>query len=100
MSITNQEAVRQFQSLMEEMDESMKKTIQVSLLFANFANISKPFQLVDCLQWRIQNEIDTVVTPSIFQLEELQPVLKQKIHTADFGRYPKNGWTKERREHD
>ncbi|KAJ7960957.1 Phosphatidylinositol/phosphatidylcholine transfer protein [Quillaja saponaria] len=77
MGVTNQQAVKQFQSLLEEMDESMKKTFQnlhqnyptetlVRFLKARDWNVSKAYKmLVDCLQWRIQNEIDTVLTKPI-----------------------------------
>ncbi|GAV59666.1 CRAL_TRIO domain-containing protein/CRAL_TRIO_N domain-containing protein [Cephalotus follicularis] len=77
MGIVNQEAIKQFQSLMEQVDEPMKNTFQnihqgyptetlVRYLKARDWNVIKAHKmLVDCLQWRIQNQIDNMLTKPI-----------------------------------
>ncbi|XP_022753018.1 phosphatidylinositol/phosphatidylcholine transfer protein SFH11-like isoform X2 [Durio zibethinus] len=49
MNNAHQEAIKQFMSLMENVDDRMKGT----------------FQLIDCLHWRIQNEIDNILAKPI-----------------------------------
>ncbi|CAN1193953.1 Phosphatidylinositol/phosphatidylcholine transfer protein SFH2 [Linum perenne] len=53
MGITDQEAIREFHSLMDKVDDQLMNT----------------FQLIDCLQWRTQNEIDSILAKPIFPTE-------------------------------
>ncbi|KAK4275294.1 hypothetical protein QN277_018404 [Acacia crassicarpa] len=73
MGIGNQEAIRQMQSLMENVDEQLKNTFQnmhqgcptgsyIQFLKARDWNVEKAHKmLVDCLKWRVENEIDNVL---------------------------------------
>ncbi|OMP06985.1 hypothetical protein COLO4_07721 [Corchorus olitorius] len=77
MSNAHQEAIKQFMSLMENVDERMKGTFQnmhqgyptetlVRFLKARDWNVQKAHKmLIDCLQWRIQNEIDKILSKPI-----------------------------------
>ncbi|XVE50873.1 hypothetical protein DITRI_Ditri01bG0198700 [Diplodiscus trichospermus] len=77
MSNAHQEAIKQFLSLMENVDERMKDTFQnmhhgyptetlVRFLKARDWNVQKAHKmLIDCLQWRIQNEIDNILAKPI-----------------------------------
>lgn len=77
MGLANQEAIKQFQLLMEEVDEPLKNTFQnmhqgyptetlARFLKARDLNVSKAHKmLIDCLQWRIQNEIDNILSKPI-----------------------------------
>ncbi|WCJ33121.1 Sec14p-like phosphatidylinositol transfer family protein [Euphorbia peplus] len=77
MGIANQEAILQFHSLMDQMDDQLKDTFQnmhqgypnetlVRFLKAREWNVTKAHKmLVDCLEWRIQNEIDNILAKPI-----------------------------------
>ncbi|XP_061353160.1 SEC14 cytosolic factor-like isoform X1 [Gastrolobium bilobum] len=77
MGIGNQEAINQLQSLMENVDEQQKNTFKnmhqgypaetlVRFLKARDWNVAKAHKmLVDCLQWRVENEIDKVLSKPI-----------------------------------
>ncbi|KAJ9153961.1 hypothetical protein P3X46_027346 [Hevea brasiliensis] len=77
MGVANQEAIKQFQSLMDQIDEPLKNTFQnmhqgypnetlVRFLKAREWNVAKAHKmLVDCLQWRIQNEVDNILAKPI-----------------------------------
>ncbi|KAG4382138.1 hypothetical protein GLYMA_14G012600v4 [Glycine max] len=77
MCIINQEAIKQLQSLMENLDEQQKNTFQimhrgyptetlVRFLKARDGNVVKAHKmLIDCLQWRVENEIDNVLSKPI-----------------------------------
>lgn len=77
MGIANQEAVKQFQKLMEEVDESLKNTFEnvhqgyrnetlMRFLKARDMNVGKAHKmLLDCLQWRIESEIDNILAKPI-----------------------------------
>ncbi|KAI4306238.1 hypothetical protein L6164_029530 [Bauhinia variegata] len=77
MGISNQEAIKQFLSLIEDVDEPLKNTFQIihqgypietleRFLKARDWNVSKAHKmLVDCLNWRLQNEIDNVLAKPI-----------------------------------
>ncbi|TKY57413.1 Phosphatidylinositol/phosphatidylcholine transfer protein SFH2 [Spatholobus suberectus] len=77
MCFTNQEAIKQLQSLMENLDEQQKNTFQnmhqgyptetlVRFLKARHGNVVKANKmLTDCLQWRVENEIDNVLAKPI-----------------------------------
>ncbi|KAK7320297.1 hypothetical protein VNO77_29641 [Canavalia gladiata] len=77
MSISNEEAIKQLQHLMENLDEQKKNTFQnmhhgyptetlVRFLKARDGNVAKAHQmLIDCLQWRVENDIDNVLAKPI-----------------------------------
>ncbi|KAJ1441224.1 CRAL/TRIO, N-terminal domain [Sesbania bispinosa] len=77
MGIGNQEAINQLQSLMENVDEQQKNTFQnmhqgyptetlVRFLKARDWNVAKAHKmLIDCLHWRLENEIDKVLEKPI-----------------------------------
>ncbi|KAK7301904.1 hypothetical protein RJT34_12781 [Clitoria ternatea] len=73
----NQDAIKQLQSLMEDVDEQLKNTFQnmhqgypnealIRFLKARDWNVTKAHtMLIDCLKWRVENEIDNVLTKPI-----------------------------------
>ncbi|KAL0353330.1 UNVERIFIED_CONTAM: SEC14 cytosolic factor [Sesamum angustifolium] len=74
MAVVPQEAIDQFEALMEEeVDESLKRTFQnihqgypcetlMRFLKAREGNVTKAHKmLVDCLNWRVQNDIDDML---------------------------------------
>ncbi|XP_065862708.1 phosphatidylinositol/phosphatidylcholine transfer protein SFH9-like [Euphorbia lathyris] len=75
--MANQEAIKQFHFLIDQMDEQLKDTFQnmhqgypnetlVRFLKAREWNVIKAHKmLVDCLEWRIQNEIDNILAKPI-----------------------------------
>ncbi|MED6218592.1 hypothetical protein PIB30_116664 [Stylosanthes scabra] len=77
MDACNEEAMKQFQSLMETLDEQQKNTFQnmhqgfpreslLRFLKARDGNVPKAHKmLIDCLQWRVENEIDNVLAKPI-----------------------------------
>ncbi|KAL3503641.1 hypothetical protein ACH5RR_038090 [Cinchona calisaya] len=77
MVFITEDMIKQFQMLMEEIDEPLKKTFQnvhqgypteslKRFLKAREGNVSKAHKmLVDCLNWRIQNEIDNILAKPI-----------------------------------
>ncbi|KAK7289599.1 hypothetical protein RIF29_03351 [Crotalaria pallida] len=77
MGIHNQEAIKQLQSLMENVDERQKNTFQnmhqgyptetlTRFLKARDWNVAKAHKmLIDCIQWRVENEIDNVLAKPI-----------------------------------
>ncbi|KAJ6314467.1 hypothetical protein OIU78_018028 [Salix suchowensis] len=68
------QAIKQFQSIIDQMDESMKNTYQnmhqgyptetlERFLKARDGNVAKAHKmLVDCLEWRVQNKIDDILS--------------------------------------
>ncbi|BAT80581.1 uncharacterized protein HKW66_Vig0253260 [Vigna angularis] len=77
MCITNQEVIKQLESLLQNLDEQQKNTFQnmhqgyptetlVRFLKARDGNVVKAHKmLIDCLQWRVENEIDNVLAKPI-----------------------------------
>ncbi|KAK4420854.1 SEC14 cytosolic factor [Sesamum alatum] len=77
MVFITEEMIKQFQTLMEKVDEPLKKTFQnihngyqrenlARFLKARDGDISNAHKmLVDCLNWRIQNEIDDILAKPI-----------------------------------
>ncbi|XP_057795159.1 phosphatidylinositol/phosphatidylcholine transfer protein SFH2-like [Salvia miltiorrhiza] len=77
MALVTQEAINQFEALMEEVDEPLKKTFQnvhqgyphetfTRFLKAREGNAQKAHKmLVDCLEWRVQNDIDNMLAKPI-----------------------------------
>ncbi|KAK2652681.1 hypothetical protein Ddye_012537 [Dipteronia dyeriana] len=74
MGIVSQEAINQFRALMDQVDEPLQNTFQnihqgyhtetlVRFLKAREWNLPKSHKmLVDCLHWRVQNEIDKILS--------------------------------------
>ncbi|KAK9268061.1 hypothetical protein L1049_010500 [Liquidambar formosana] len=81
MGIVSQEAIDQFQALMDEVDESLKETFEnvhqgypsatlMRFLKAREWNATKAHKmLVECLKWRVQNEIDKILAKPIIPSE-------------------------------
>ncbi|GMI85203.1 hypothetical protein like AT1G55840 [Hibiscus trionum] len=77
MNNVHDESIKTFLSLMENVDEKMKGTFQnmhhgyptetlVRFLKARDWDVQKAYKmLIDCLQWRIQNEIDNILSKPI-----------------------------------
>ncbi|XP_062078922.1 SEC14 cytosolic factor-like isoform X1 [Humulus lupulus] len=77
MGIVNQEAIKQFQLLLEQADEPLKNSFKnvhqgypaealERFLKARDWNLGKAHKmLIDCLQWRLQNEIDNILSKPI-----------------------------------
>ncbi|CAM8978774.1 unnamed protein product [Rhodiola kirilowii] len=77
MGVANQDAVKQFASLMEGVDGPLKQTFEnihrgyknealVRFLKARDGNVAKAHKmLLDCLNWRIQSEIDNILAKPI-----------------------------------
>ncbi|XP_075513841.1 phosphatidylinositol/phosphatidylcholine transfer protein SFH1-like isoform X2 [Primulina tabacum] len=77
MVFITEEMINQFQSLMEKIDEPLKKPFQnihngyeretlIRFLKARDGNLLDAHKmLVDCLKWRIQNEIDNILLKPI-----------------------------------
>ncbi|XP_077215037.1 phosphatidylinositol/phosphatidylcholine transfer protein SFH1-like [Tasmannia lanceolata] len=77
MGIASQDATKQFQSLIDQFDEPLHNSFKnvhqgfpnetlVRFLKARDWNVAKAHKmLVDCLNWRLQNEIDNILTKAI-----------------------------------
>ncbi|KAK7276979.1 hypothetical protein RIF29_18128 [Crotalaria pallida] len=77
MSVNNHEAIKHFQSLMNNLDEKQENTFQnmhqgyptetlVRFLKARDGNVAKAHKsLIDCLQWRLENEVDNILAKPI-----------------------------------
>ncbi|XP_027336562.1 SEC14 cytosolic factor-like [Abrus precatorius] len=77
MGVGNQEAIKQLQSLMENVDEQQKNTFQnvhqgyptetlIRFLRARDWNVSKAHKmLIESLKWRVENEIDNILAKPI-----------------------------------
>ncbi|KAK1296357.1 Patellin-6 [Acorus calamus] len=81
MGIGSHDAVKQLKALIDQVDEPLKNTFQnmhqgypnetlVRFLKAREWNVAKTHKmLVDCLNWRIQNEIDSILAKPIVPTE-------------------------------
>ncbi|CAI9756688.1 unnamed protein product [Fraxinus pennsylvanica] len=77
MGVVPEEAINQFEALMEEVEEPLKRTFQnihqgypkeplIRFLKAREGNVTKAHKmLVDCLNWRVQNDIDDILAKPI-----------------------------------
>ncbi|XP_022876917.1 protein real-time-like [Olea europaea var. sylvestris] len=77
MVFITEDIIKQFQTMMEKTDEPLKKTFEsihqeypketlVRFLKARDGNVSNAYKmLTDCLNWRIQNEIDNILAKPI-----------------------------------
>ncbi|XP_007020451.2 PREDICTED: phosphatidylinositol/phosphatidylcholine transfer protein SFH1 isoform X1 [Theobroma cacao] len=101
MSNAHQEAIKQFLSLMENVDERMKGTFKnmhqgyatetlMRFLKARDWNVQKAHKmLIDCLQWRIQNEIDEILAKPIIPTDLYRAV--RDSHLVGLSGYSKEG---------
>ncbi|GAA0173009.1 hypothetical protein LIER_26714 [Lithospermum erythrorhizon] len=77
MGFITDEMIKPFQAMMEQIDEPLKNTYQnihqgypivtlIRFLKARDGNVSKAHKmLIDCLNWRVQNEIDHILAKPI-----------------------------------
>ncbi|KAL9259076.1 SEC14 cytosolic factor-like protein [Drosera capensis] len=77
MGIADEDAIKQFQRLIDLVDENLRQSFQnlhegyptqtlVRFLKARDGNVDKAHKmLVDCLNWRVQNEIDNILAKPI-----------------------------------
>ncbi|KAA8527082.1 hypothetical protein F0562_008689 [Nyssa sinensis] len=91
MVVITQDMIKQFQKLMEEIDEQLKGTFQnmhqgyptetlVRFLKAREGNVSNAHKmLVDCLNWRIQNEIDNILAKPIIPTDFYRAVRDSQL---------------------
>ncbi|XP_022734457.1 phosphatidylinositol/phosphatidylcholine transfer protein SFH9-like isoform X2 [Durio zibethinus] len=101
MSNAHQEVIKQFLSLMENVDDRMKETFQnmhngypteplVRFLKARDWNVQKAHKmLIDCLQWRLQNEIDNILAKPIIPTDLYRAV--RDSHLVGLSGYSKEG---------
>lgn len=101
MGIANEEAVKEFRSLMEEIDEPLKNSYKnmhqgyptealVRFLKAREWNVAKAHKmLVDCLHWRVQNGIDNILSKPIIPIDLYRAV--RDSHLQGFSGYTKQG---------
>ncbi|KAG8385894.1 hypothetical protein BUALT_Bualt03G0092500 [Buddleja alternifolia] len=91
MAVVPQEAIYQFEALMEEVDESLKITFQnvhqgyphetlMRFLKAREGNVTKAHKmLVDCLKWRVENEIDDMLAKPIVPEEQYRAIRDSQL---------------------
>ncbi|XP_075523063.1 SEC14 cytosolic factor-like isoform X2 [Primulina tabacum] len=81
MAVVSLEAINEFEALMEKVDESLKRTFQnvhqgyphetlTRFLKAREGNVPKAHtMLVDCLKWRVQNNIDDMLSKVVVPVD-------------------------------
>lgn len=91
MGVAHEEAIKQFRSLMEEVDEALKNTFKnihqgyptetlERFLKARDWNVAKAHKmLVDCLQWRMQNQIDNILSKPIIPIDLYRAVRDSQL---------------------
>ncbi|KAA3486927.1 SEC14 cytosolic factor isoform X1 [Gossypium australe] len=91
MSNTHQDAIKQFLSLMGNVDEKLNDTFQnmhhgyptetlARFLKARDWDVQKAYKmLIDCLQWRIQNEIDNILSKPIIPADLYRAVRDSQL---------------------
>ncbi|XP_062161519.1 SEC14 cytosolic factor isoform X2 [Alnus glutinosa] len=91
MGIVSQEAINQFQALIDRVEEPLKSTFQnvhqgyltetlVRFLKAREGNVAKAHKmLVDCLNWRVQSEIDNILAKPIVPAELYRAVRNSQL---------------------
>ncbi|XP_023005459.1 phosphatidylinositol/phosphatidylcholine transfer protein SFH1-like isoform X1 [Cucurbita pepo subsp. pepo] len=91
MGIANQDAMKQFQLLINEVDGSLKNSFEnmhqghpeetlERFLKARDWNVAKAHKmLIDCLHWRIQNEIDNILSKPIIPPELYRAVRDSQL---------------------
>ncbi|GMH05223.1 hypothetical protein Nepgr_007063 [Nepenthes gracilis] len=91
MGIASEEAIHQFRTLMDQIDEPLKKTFEnihngypnetlVRFLKAREWNVANAHKmLLDCLKWRVQNEIDNILLKPIVPVELYRAVRESQL---------------------
>ncbi|KAB2634361.1 phosphatidylinositol/phosphatidylcholine transfer protein SFH1-like [Pyrus ussuriensis x Pyrus communis] len=91
MGVANQEAIKQFRLLMEEVDEPLKNTFEnvhqgypnetlMRFLKARDMNVGKAHKmLLDCLQWRMDSEIDNILAKPIIPTDLYRAVRDSQL---------------------
>ncbi|XP_019194694.1 PREDICTED: SEC14-like protein 5 [Ipomoea nil] len=91
MVLIKEEMIRQLGALMEDIDESLKMTFKnvhqgfptetlVRFLKARDGNVSKAHKmLTDCLNWRLQNEIDNILAKPIVPSELYRGIRESQL---------------------
>ncbi|XP_057765106.1 phosphatidylinositol/phosphatidylcholine transfer protein SFH2 [Salvia miltiorrhiza] len=91
MAVVPQEAINQFEALMEEVDESLKRTFKnihqgypheslMRFLKAREGNVTKAHKmLVDCLMWRLENNIDGMLAKPIVPVELYRDIRESQL---------------------
>ncbi|KAM2244422.1 hypothetical protein ACFXTI_005492 [Malus domestica] len=91
MGVANQEAIKQFRLLMEEVDEPLKITFEnvhqgypnetlMRFLKARDMNVGKAHKmLLDCLQWRMDSEIDNILAKPIIPTDLYRAVRDSQL---------------------
>ncbi|KAK9074254.1 hypothetical protein SSX86_006851 [Deinandra increscens subsp. villosa] len=101
MVVITQDMIKQFQTLMDAADEPIKITFEnlhqgyptetvIRFLKARDGNISKAHNmLIDCLNWRIENKIDKILSKPIVPAEFYRSV--RDSHLLGMSGYTKDG---------
>ncbi|XP_074303403.1 SEC14 cytosolic factor-like [Silene latifolia] len=91
MGIAKDDAIKQFESLMDGVAEPLQQTFEnmhhgyptetyVRFLKARDWNVDKAYKmLVDCLNWRVQNEIDNILAKPILPSELYRKVRDSQL---------------------
>ncbi|KAK6932879.1 CRAL-TRIO lipid binding domain [Dillenia turbinata] len=91
MGMVSEDAINQFSALMEEVEEPLKKTFQnvhqgypretyTRFLKAREWNVQKAHKmLVDSLNWRVQNDIDNILTKPILPADLYRAVRDSQL---------------------
>ncbi|KAM7251993.1 hypothetical protein ACFE04_023876 [Oxalis oulophora] len=91
MGMANNDAIKQLQSLVDQVDVSLKNTFKnlhqgyetdslVRFLKARDWNVLKAYKmLIDCLEWRIQSEIDDILAKPIVPTELYRAVRDSQL---------------------
>jgi len=99
--MVTQEAIDQLQALMEEVDEPLKTTFKnvhrgyptetlVRFLKAREGNVSKAHtMLLDCLKWRVENDIDGILAKPIIPTDLYRAI--RDSHLVGLSGYSREG---------
>ncbi|KAJ4763206.1 Sec14p-like phosphatidylinositol transfer family protein [Rhynchospora pubera] len=91
MGLASQDSIKQLSALMEELEEPLKNTFQnvhqgyqhetlARFLRAREGSVSKAHKmLMDCLNWRIQNEIDNILSKPIVPVDLYRSVRDSQL---------------------
>ncbi|XP_073307325.1 phosphatidylinositol/phosphatidylcholine transfer protein SFH2-like isoform X1 [Primulina huaijiensis] len=91
MAVVPQEAIHQFEALMDEVDEPLKRTFQnvhqgyphetlTRFLKAREGNVIKAKKmLIDSLEWRLQNEIDDMLAKPIVPVDRYRAIRDSQL---------------------
>nr|GME02792.1 SEC14 cytosolic factor [Ipomoea batatas] len=91
MVLIKEELIKQLGALMEDIDESLKRTFKnvhqgfptetlVRFLKARDGSVSKAHKMItDCLNWRLQNEIDNILAKPIIPSELYRGIRESQL---------------------